>query len=118
MGTEDIRHLVAAAGFIFRDSVHHHWTGEVPAIPPEVRTANLRRESRCCSRRGAPHDPLRHKMRGPVATINPANTLEMVAIVHLQHERMLLCRHIGMTHHRNIMEAAMTSLIGPPSRSN
>ena len=36
MGTEDIRRLVVAVGFIFRGSVHHHWTGEVPAISPEV----------------------------------------------------------------------------------
>ncbi len=35
MDTEDIRRLVAGAGFIFR-GVHHHWAGEVPAIPPEA----------------------------------------------------------------------------------
>ena len=36
MDIEEIRRSVARAGFIFRGSVHHHWAGEVPAIPPEA----------------------------------------------------------------------------------
>jgi len=35
MDTEDFERLVAAAGFIFRGSVEHHWKGEVPTIPTD-----------------------------------------------------------------------------------
>lgn len=36
MDTEEIRRSVAAAGFIFRGSILHHWKGEAPAMPPEA----------------------------------------------------------------------------------
>jgi hypothetical protein len=36
MDTEEIRRSVAAAGFIFRGSILHHWKGEAPAIPAEA----------------------------------------------------------------------------------
>jgi len=36
MDTQEIRRSVAAAGFIFRGSILHHWTGETPAMPPEA----------------------------------------------------------------------------------
>jgi hypothetical protein len=35
MDTEAFEGLVAAAGFIFRGSVEHHWKGEAPAIPKD-----------------------------------------------------------------------------------
>jgi len=36
MDTEEIRRSVAAAGFIFRGSILHHWKGDAPAMPPEA----------------------------------------------------------------------------------
>jgi len=36
MDTEEIRRSVAAAGFIFRGSILHHWKGEAPAMPPDA----------------------------------------------------------------------------------
>ncbi len=36
MELDDIKRMVAAAGFIYRGGPHLHWTGEAPAIPAEA----------------------------------------------------------------------------------
>jgi|HubBroStandDraft_6_1064221.scaffolds.fasta_scaffold411108_2 hypothetical protein len=36
MDSEEIRRLVAAAGFVFRGNIRHEWRGEAPAVPAEA----------------------------------------------------------------------------------
>src|SRR5277367_2596687 len=36
MDTEELKRFVAAAGFVFRGSIHHEWKGESPAFPADA----------------------------------------------------------------------------------
>jgi hypothetical protein len=36
MDTEEVKRLVATAGFVFRGSIQREWQGDAPAIPPEA----------------------------------------------------------------------------------